>query len=73
MKIQRLSLPPPGQRVRGWCPDRNDRWDGECPQQEDEPGFLVYADEESAYAALACGLAGPVPPQPFRQIFLAKG
>lgn len=56
MKIQRLSLPPPGQRVRGWCLYRNDRWDGECPQQEDELGFLVYADKDSAYAALACEL-----------------
>lgn len=53
MKFERLTLPPPGQRVQGWCLYRNDRWDGECPQEEDELGFLVYADKESAYAALA--------------------
>lgn len=56
MEIQRLSPPTPGQRVQGWCLYRNDRWDGECPQQEDELGFLVYADKDSAYAALACEL-----------------
>ena len=41
MKIERLSPPPPGHRVQGWCLYRNDRWDGECPQQEDELGFVV--------------------------------
>lgn len=53
MKIERLSPPPPGQRVQGWCLYLNDRWDGECPQEEDDLGFLVYADKDSAYAALA--------------------
>jgi hypothetical protein len=53
MKIERLSLPTPGQRVRGWCLYRNDRWNGECPQEEDELGFFVYADKDSAWAALA--------------------
>lgn len=53
MKIHRLSLPPPDRPVRGWCLYLNDRWDGECPQEQDELGFVVYADEDSAYAALA--------------------
>lgn len=53
MTPHRLPLPPPGQRVPGWCLYLNDRWDGECPQQQDELGFLVYADKDSAYAALA--------------------
>lgn len=37
--------------MRGWCLYLDDRWDGLCPQ-EDEKGFLVYASEASAYAAV---------------------
>jgi len=40
MKIERLSPPPPSQRVQGWCLYRADRWEWECPQQEDELGFV---------------------------------
>lgn len=53
IQIHRLSLPPAGQSLRGWCLYEDDRWDGPCPQESDEHGFLVYADEVSAYAALA--------------------
>jgi hypothetical protein len=40
MKIEGLCPPPPGQRVQGWCLYRSDRWEWECPQQEDEPVFV---------------------------------
>ena len=53
MMIDRLTLPLPGHPVCGWCLYLNDRWEGECPQEEDELGFLVYADKDSAYAGLA--------------------
>ena len=53
MNIHRLPLPLPDHPAHGWCLYLSDRWDGECPQEQDELGFLVYADEASAYAALA--------------------
>lgn len=53
MNIDRLPLPTTKVPVKGWCLYQDDRWNGPCPQQEDEDGFIVYASEAAAYAALA--------------------
>jgi hypothetical protein len=53
MNIDRLPLPTTKEPVKGWCLYQDDRWDGSCPQQEDEDGFIVYASEAAAYTALA--------------------
>lgn len=53
MTPHRLPLPLPDHPVHGWCLYLNDRWDGENPQEQDELGFIVYADKNSAFVGLA--------------------
>lgn len=51
--IPRLSPPPEGRILFGWCLYEDDAWDGPVPQDYDDQGWLVYPDRKSAYRGLA--------------------
>lgn len=51
--IPRLSPPPEGRILHGWCLYEDDRWEGPVPQEYDDEGWLVYPDCKSAFRGLA--------------------
>ena len=53
MYTNRLPLPPEGQTIEGWCLYEDDRWDGPCPQESNEHGWVVYRDKRAAFVGLA--------------------
>lgn len=53
MDTNRLPLPPEGQTIEGWCLYEDDRWDGPCPQEKDDHGWVVYRDKPAAFVGLA--------------------